>query len=53
MARFMSKMVVRGETLKKLEKIGDPDLQQFIAFATSPQVQAGLGKYLESLSKKG
>jgi len=51
-ARFMSKMVVRGETLKRLEKIRDADVKQFVMFATSPQVQTGLGKYLESLSKK-
>jgi len=36
-----------------LEKNKEADLQQFITFAQSPQVQIGLGKYLESLGKKG
>ena len=52
MARHLSKMIVREETLKKLITSREADVQQFVSFATSAPVQIGLGKYLESLSKK-
>jgi len=45
-------MVVREATLKRLADNREADLKQFVTFATSPQVQAGLGMYMESLKKK-
>lgn len=52
MARYLSKMRIREEALKGLLNNREADTNSFVTFALSPAVQAGLGKYLESLSKK-
>ena len=51
-ARYLSKMRVREETLLRLSSVREADTNLFVGFATSAPVQAGLGKYLESLAKK-
>ncbi len=53
MARYMSKMVVREATVKRLASCLEKDTETFVQFALSAPVQKGLGKYLESLAKRG
>lgn len=48
----MSKMRIREDTLKHLVENREADVELFAKFALSAQVQAGLGKYLESLGAK-
>lgn len=52
-ARYLSKLTVREEALKKLANNREADVDNFVSFAMSAPVQKGLGLYLESLSKKG
>ena len=52
-ARYLSKLTVREEALKKLASNREADVNNFVSFAMSAPVQKGLGLYLESLSKKG
>lgn len=51
-ARYLSKLSVREDALKKLAGRMAADTDNFVAFATSAPVQKGLGLYLASLSKK-
>lgn len=52
MARYLSKMRIREDALKRLVDNREADVNLFVNFALSAPVQAGLGKYLESLAKK-
>lgn len=52
MARNMSKQTVRGETLQRMVKGREVDLQLFIATISQELVQKGLGVYIEALKKK-
>lgn len=45
-------MLVREDVLRSLADNREADVNFFLKFAMSQQVQAGLGKYLESMAKK-
>lgn len=51
-ARSMTKISFRSKDIKALEKNRERDLQMFLAVVTQPEVQKGLGIYIESLKKK-
>jgi len=51
-ARSITKLSLRGEALQWLKKNRDSDLDMFLSTVNSPQVQAGLEMYLQSLKKK-
>ncbi|GLV39456.1 uncharacterized protein CBL_13335 [Carabus blaptoides fortunei] len=51
-ARSLSKVSFRARDIKALEKNREQDLQMFLAVVTQPDVQKGLGKYIESLKKR-
>lgn len=52
MARYLSKMRIREDALKHLADNRQADIDVFVKFAMSAPIQAGLGKYLESLAKR-
>lgn len=52
LARNMSKQLIRGDTLKRLQKNREGDLNAFLAVVQQEQVQKGLGMYIEALKKK-
>ncbi|XP_049860175.1 enoyl-CoA delta isomerase 1, mitochondrial-like [Schistocerca gregaria] len=51
-ARSMTKVQYRAETINWLVKNKESDLNQFLTFVNDPKVQKGLELYLESLKKK-
>ena len=51
-ARHVSKMLMRQETLDKLTKDKEADIDHFANFVTQPIIQKPLGKYLEALKAK-
>lgn len=51
-ARSMTKIQYRAETINWLVKNKELDLNQFLTFVNDPKVQKGLELYLESLKKK-
>jgi 3,2-trans-enoyl-CoA isomerase len=51
-ARHASKMLLRGPIAERLEAKRHEDIDGFVAFCTSPPVQASLTKYLEALKKR-
>ncbi|XP_076264623.1 enoyl-CoA delta isomerase 1, mitochondrial-like [Rhynchophorus ferrugineus] len=51
-ARNLSKQIVRGDTLKKMSKNRENDLNLFLQTISQDSVQKGLGFYIESLKKK-
>ncbi|XP_017075733.2 LOW QUALITY PROTEIN: enoyl-CoA delta isomerase 1, mitochondrial [Drosophila eugracilis] len=53
LARGLTKLQFRAENIKEFEKIREKDVADFIALASRPEVQKGMGIYLENLKKKG
>ena len=51
-ARHVSKMLMRQETLERLTKNKEADIEHFATFITQPVIQKPLGKYLEALKAK-
>uniref|UniRef100_A0A8D8RJU9 Enoyl-CoA delta isomerase 1, mitochondrial n=1 Tax=Cacopsylla melanoneura TaxID=428564 RepID=A0A8D8RJU9_9HEMI len=51
-ARKLTKLMIREKTISNLMKNKEKDLKTVIELITSPQVQKGLGLYLQSLKKK-
>merc|ERR1719431_1922446 len=51
-ARHVSKMLMRQETLDRLTKNKEADIEHFTTFITQPVIQKPLGKYLEALKAK-
>ena len=51
-ARHVSKMLMRQETLDRLTKNKEADIEHFATFITQPVIQKPLGKYLEALKAK-
>lgn len=51
-ARAMTKQQFRSKDLKQLEDERETDVQNFLFFVNQPNVQKGLGLYLESLKQK-
>lgn len=51
-ARNFSKQIVRGDTLKKMSKNRENDLNIFLQTISQDSIQKGLGFYIESLKKK-
>jgi hypothetical protein len=49
-ARYLSKMLMRSDTIKKLE--ADRSADRFVPLTLLPEVQAFISKYLESLANK-
>jgi len=52
MARGLTKLDARKDTIDEFNKIREMDLKQFVSFIPQPMVQKQLGKYIESLKKK-
>lgn len=50
-ARLTTKKMVRAHYVEPLRKSREKDVQAFLKIIMTEQVQAGLGKYLDSLSK--
>ena len=51
-ARHVSKMLMRQETLDKLTRDKEADIEHFANFITQPIIQKPLGQYLEALKAK-
>jgi len=51
-ARHVSKMLMRQETLDRLTRDREADIEHFANFVTQPVIQKPLGKYLEALKAK-
>ncbi|KAH8333465.1 hypothetical protein KR059_000144 [Drosophila kikkawai] len=52
LARSLTKLQFRAENIKEFEKIRKKDVEDFVALASRPEVQKGMGIYLENLKKK-
>lgn len=52
LARSLTKLQFRAENIKEFEKIRKQDVENFVALASRPEVQKGMGIYLENLKKK-
>ncbi|XP_056634612.1 enoyl-CoA delta isomerase 1, mitochondrial-like [Diorhabda sublineata] len=50
--RSLTKTYIREESIKFMEDIREDDLERFLLYTNQPAVQAGLGKYIESLKKR-
>ncbi|XP_026685347.1 enoyl-CoA delta isomerase 1, mitochondrial-like [Diaphorina citri] len=51
-ARKLTKLMLREKTISNLMENKEKDLKNVVDLITSPQVQKGLGLYLQSLKKK-
>ena len=51
-ARILSKQMLRGPTLEKLQTKRDEDVAFFTNFIQKEYIQKSLGMYLESLKKR-
>lgn len=51
-ARRLSKQKVREAVARRFEEGREDDVEMFVAFVMQDAVQAGLGKYVESLKAK-
>lgn len=51
-ARAMTKQQFRAKVMQELEEERKEDLEAFVFFINQPNVQKGLGRYLEGLKKK-
>ncbi|XP_017060867.1 enoyl-CoA delta isomerase 1, mitochondrial [Drosophila ficusphila] len=52
-ARGLTKLQFRADNIKEFEKIREKDVSDFIALVSRPDIQKGMGIYLENLKKKG
>lgn len=50
-ARALTKLTLRSKAISELEESRDQDVQMFAFAVNMPQVQKGLGLYMESLKK--
>lgn len=51
-ARHLTKMMMREESINRLRATKNDDIDVFTGFLTRPEVQAGMGMYLEALKNR-